>query len=122
MSKDFRIKDKNGRDGITYVPIEWLLQQENEEDWGGDLLHDFAEESNIGDTWETHNIEIECILIAEIPLRVIKQTLDALWFNFSPYLDEIEDCDKEWVYDAIDAYNALLTYTGETEGYKIVML
>jgi len=127
MSKDFRIKDKSGRDGIAYVQIESLLQQENEEDWNGKLLHDFVEESDIGDTWETHNIEIECILneedkedIAEIPLRVIKQTLDALWFNFSPYLDEIEDCDKEWVYDAIDAYNALLAHTGETEGYKVL--
>ena len=98
---------------------------ENEEDWDEQPLHDFAEESDVGDRWETHNLEIECINeedVAEIPLRVIKQTLDALWFNFSPYLDEIEDCDKEWVYDAIDAYNALLAYTGETEGYKIVML
>lgn len=126
MSKDFRIKDKSGRGGITYVQIESLLQQENEEDWNGKLLHDFAKESDVKDRWETHNLEIECILneedVAEIPLRVIKQTLDALYFNFSPYLDEIEDCDKEWVYDAIDAYNALLAYTGEIEGYKIVML
>jgi len=126
MSKDFRIKDKSGRGGIVYVQIESLLQQENEEDWNGKLLHDFAEESDVKDRWETHNLEIECILnekdAVEIPLRVIKQTLDALWFNFSPYLDEIEDCDKEWVYDAIDAYNALLAHTGETEGYKIVML
>ena len=38
MSKDFRIKDKSGRDGIVYVPKEFLLQQE----------------SDVGDTWETH--------------------------------------------------------------------
>ena len=38
MSKDFRIKDKSSRDGIVYVPKEFLLQQE----------------SDVGDTWETH--------------------------------------------------------------------
>lgn len=125
MSKDFKIKDKSGRDGIVYVPKEFLLQQENEEDWKFLLLHEFAEESNVGDTWDNGTLEIECIVNeddAVIPVRVIKQTLDALWFNFSPYLDEIEDCDKQWIYDAIDAYNSLLAYASEIEGYKIVKL
>lgn len=125
MSKDFRIKDKSNRDGIVYVPKEFLLQQENEEDWKFLLLHEFAEESDVGDTWNNGTLEIECIVNEDdtvIPLRVIKQTLDALWFNFSPYLDEIEDCDKQWIYDAIDAYNSLLAYAGEIEGYKIVKL
>lgn len=125
MSKDFRITDKSNGDAIVYVPKWHLLQQENEEDWNDQLLHEFAEESDVGDTWDNGTLEIECIVNegdAVIPVRVIKQTLDALWFNFSPYLDEIEDCDKQWIYDAIDAYNSLLAYASEIEGYKIVFL
>lgn len=98
MSKDFRIKDKSSKDGIVYVPKEFLLQQENEEDWNDQLLHDFAEESDVGDTWETHNLEIECILneedkedVAKIPLSVIETAIDALYLNFSPYLDEEDE-------------------------------
>lgn len=125
MSKDFRITDKSNGGAIVYVPKWHLLQQENEEDWNDQLLHEFAEESDVGDTWDNGTLEIECIVNeddAVIPVRVIKQTLDALWFNFSPYLDEIEDCDKQWIYDAIDAYNSLLAYASEIEGYKIVFL
>jgi|LSQX01.2.fsa_nt_gb hypothetical protein len=66
MSKDFKIKDKSGRDGIVHVPKEFLLQQENEEDWKFQLLHEFAEESDVGDTWDNGTLEIECILNEEV--------------------------------------------------------
>ena len=65
-NKTFKIIDKSGRSGKPYKFSEkhirdfWDLL---EEDWNGQKLEDFLEDSYIGDVWETRDAKIECVKI-----------------------------------------------------------
>ncbi len=142
MSKNFKIKDKSGRDGIVHVPKEFLLQQE----------------SDVGDTWETHNLEIAEIHIKEVikentvihceteeeANRVLgmAHTLGYKWWYGKGYEDNTEwyIYKSKMCYDLFEGSYSHYDYfnsknhtiipstqiadldTGEIEGYKIVKL
>lgn len=68
----------------------------------------------------------------EIKESTINELLDAMWFNFSPYLfyhGEGTNCfdqhetDKDWIFDLVKAYNSLLDDLGGEHGMhnKIVI-
>lgn len=55
-------RDKSGRGYSNNKLTETdLLQWENEEDWNGNLLHEFAHDAEEGDKWENAANEIICI-------------------------------------------------------------
>lgn len=56
--KEFLIKDKSGRGESTVIDDKQLITWDNEEDDNEQLLHDFIDEADFGDIWETHNIKI----------------------------------------------------------------
>lgn len=43
------------------LTFEDVLGLENEEDWNGDLQHDWVEECELGDLWENRVSEITCV-------------------------------------------------------------
>lgn len=54
-------KDKSGRGFSNMLTFEDILGLENEEDWNGELLHDWVTECESGDRWENRVSEITCI-------------------------------------------------------------
>jgi len=61
MKKKFFWKDKSGR-GFTNnsMNLDDLLKLENDTDWNGDELHEWAENADEGDKWEDAANEITC--------------------------------------------------------------
>lgn len=45
-------KDKTGRGFSNMLTFEDILDLENEEDWNGELLHEWVEECEPGDRWD----------------------------------------------------------------------
>jgi hypothetical protein len=60
-NKMFFWKDKSGRGFIATLQSEDVLGLENEEDWNGELLHEWVEECEAGDRWENRVSEIICL-------------------------------------------------------------
>ena len=60
--KTFFWKDKSGR-GFTNnnMTVEDLKNLENEEDWNGNELHEWAEDAEEGDEWEDSSDIFTCI-------------------------------------------------------------
>lgn len=54
-------KDKTGRGFSNMLTPEDILDLENEEDWNGELLHEWVEECESGDRWENQVSEITCV-------------------------------------------------------------
>ena len=54
-------KDKTGRGFSNMLYPEDILGLENEEDWNGELLHEWVEECEHGDRWENRVSEITCV-------------------------------------------------------------
>lgn len=54
-----------------------------------------------------------------IPIDVIISVLETMYFNFSPYLDNMETIqDYEWIVELIDEYNKLIDYLPEEVKYE----
>jgi len=54
-------KDKTGRGFSNMLTFDDILNLENEEDWNGELLHEWVEECEPGDRWENRESEITCV-------------------------------------------------------------
>lgn len=56
----------------------------------------------------------------EIPIDVIVSTLETMYFNFSPYLDDpnFDQQEFSWIVELIDQYNILITYVPEEILYE----
>lgn len=63
--KEFIVKDKSGRSAKPYkLDIDHIKRKFDlsETDWNDEMsLLEFLDESEIGDTWNTDNLKIECI-------------------------------------------------------------
>jgi hypothetical protein len=52
---------KTGRGFSISLTPEDILVLENEEDWSGELLHEWVESCETGDRWENRVSEITCV-------------------------------------------------------------
>ncbi len=59
--KLFFIKDLSGRGYTSKQTLTDLLTWENEESDNGDMLHEWAENAEEGDTWRINSLLITCI-------------------------------------------------------------
>lgn len=64
MEKYFIWKDKSGRGYVNNsMELSTILENENEENWDGDDLHEWAENAEVGDEWENATDYYMCIQI-----------------------------------------------------------
>jgi hypothetical protein len=58
LQRRFSVYDKSGRGFTADKTYLSLKEWDDEEDWDGTSLHEFLDDSEPGDTWETNNTRI----------------------------------------------------------------
>lgn len=62
MEKYFMWKDKTGRGFVNNkLELQDILSGEDEENWNGDSLKEWAEFAEVGDEWENSTDQYICI-------------------------------------------------------------
>lgn len=69
--------------------------------------------------------KIEKTTLIHIPIEVVIKTLEAMYFTFSPYVDEVQDIKylDPWIYDLVISYNEIVKYLPEEfkNEYEVIL-